>query len=138
LSPDRLSPLVADPVAQIEEPRRVQFGDREVLVDTPHEILVNKLCALLGRAEVRDLQDVRALLAAGGDFEDAVAAAPRKDGGFSPMTLAWVLNRLDLATGARLAGLPQGEAEELDRFRVELADRLRDLSDPGQSREPQS
>ena len=32
-----------------------------VLVDPPEEILANKLCALLGRAEIRDLVDARAL-----------------------------------------------------------------------------
>jgi hypothetical protein len=46
--------LMAEPVAPIEPPVPHAQGDREVLVDTPHEILVNKLCALLGRAELRD------------------------------------------------------------------------------------
>lgn len=81
--------LVADQAPRIEAPVEVRPG---VLVDTPHEILVNKLTAMLGRWAERDLIDVRALLDAGGDLDRALADAPRKDGGFSPETLAWVLD----------------------------------------------
>jgi hypothetical protein len=48
--PERVAQIVSDkPVIGI------------VAVDPPEEILANKLCALLGRAEIRDLVDVRAL-----------------------------------------------------------------------------
>jgi hypothetical protein len=123
--------LVADATAPIEAPLEHHFAGSAVMVDTPHEILVNKLCALLGRAELRDLQDVGALLDAGGELERAVGDASRKDGGFSPVTLAWVLEGLDLATLGKVAGLSGEALQGLDRLRVELITRLLVLSRPG-------
>jgi len=116
--------LVAEPVVSIESALEVRQGKARIRVDTPHEILVNKLCALLGRAELRDLVDVRALLAAGGDLARALSDAPRKDGGFSPVLLAWVLRRLEidvLARGLEVRGL---DTADLGRFRDELVARL--------------
>lgn len=55
---------------------------------------MNKLTALLSRWAVRDLVDVRALVASGEDLDRALRDAPAKDGGFSPQTLAWVLDTL--------------------------------------------
>lgn len=125
--------LVAEPVPPIEQPVKTLFSGREIYVDTPREILTNKLCALLGRAEIRDLKDVKALLEAGGDIEEAVGQAPRKDGGFSPLTLAWVLNQFQVGRLARAEGMSEEESGELESFRAELAERLRDLGDPGAS-----
>ena len=88
--------LVADPVPAIEPPDVFALGAATVLVDSRHEILVNKLTALLSRSEVRDLVDVRALVEAGGDLDRALADAPRKDGGFSGPTLAWLLRQFPL------------------------------------------
>jgi hypothetical protein len=122
--------LVADPVAPIEVPLLIRIGASSLAVDTPHEILVNKLTALLSRSEVRDLEDVRALLAAGGDLERALADAPKKDGGFSPLTLSWVLKELRPKSLARVAGLEPGKAEELEVFREELVERILELSTP--------
>lgn len=45
------------------------------------------------------------LLAAGGDFDRALSDAPRKDGGFSPLTLAWVLKDMPVAEMASSEGL---------------------------------
>lgn len=122
--------LVADPVAPVEAPVRIQIGASAWEVDTPHEILVNKLTALLSRSEVRDLEDVRALLAAGGDLERALADAPKKDGGFSPLTLAWVIRELRPKSLARVAGLELGKAEELEAFRDSLVEQILGLSTP--------
>jgi hypothetical protein len=41
-------------------------------------------CRVCAALELRDLEDVRALLESGGDLERALADAPLKDGGFSP------------------------------------------------------
>ncbi len=81
--------LVIDSAPVIESPEEVSPG---ILVDTAYEILVNKLTTLLSRWAVRDLVDVQALEAAGLDLDRALADAPKKDGGFSPPTLAWVLD----------------------------------------------
>ena len=111
--------LVADPVPCIEPPTSQPPG---ILVDTPQEILTNKLTTLLSRAEVRDLVDVKALVEAGSDLDRALSDAPRKDGGFSPMTLAWVLGQFPTRAAASLGF----DANALTRFRDLLIDRLID------------
>ena len=83
--------LVAEPVGALEPPQFRSVLGATVRIDSAHEILVNKLCTLIERAELRDLADVQALVDAGGDLARALEDAPRKDGGFSPLTLAWVL-----------------------------------------------
>lgn len=103
---------------------------------TPHELLVNKLCALLSRSELRDLDDVRALLAAGGDLARAVTDAPKKDLGFSPLTLAWALRSFDVQRLANAAAWEEAKVAALASFRDELIERLVAGSlpegDPGQ------
>jgi hypothetical protein len=89
-----------------------------------HEILVAKLAALLGRVELRDLVDVQALLKAGGDLTAALRDAPRKDAGFSSMTLAWVLQMFEPRPLALALGWNEEQATDIDRFRKELIERL--------------
>jgi predicted nucleotidyltransferase len=120
--------LVADPTSVVEAPKVMDIEGVAIQVDTPHEILVNKLCTLLGRAEIRDLVDVRSLLAAGGDLERAVADAPTKDGGFSPLMLGKILDGLPLRRIAASANTPEGEIAQLEAFRRELVDRLTGLA----------
>ncbi len=104
--------LVAEPVPTIERPVTERIDGVEIAVDSKHEILVNKLCALLHRSEVRDLLDIAALVAAGGDLERAMLDAPRKDGGFSALTLGWSLSNWKVADAARAAGM----AERIDEL----------------------
>jgi predicted nucleotidyltransferase component of viral defense system len=101
---------------------------RGIRVDSPEEILINKLCALLARAEVRDLVDVRALENAGYSLEHALALAPRKDGGLTPGQLAWVLSQISIGDDAT----PPGEvsAEELRNYLADLIARLSRLALP--------
>jgi hypothetical protein len=115
--------LVADPSELLETPRVFDIGV-PIRVDTPHEILVNKLCALLGRAELRDLVDLRALLDQGGNLEQALRDAPRKDGGFSPLTLAWVLKETSPAPAARAMGWAEARIRELSDFHARLIEKL--------------
>jgi len=119
--------LVAEPVATLETPQEVGLGSARILVDTPHEILVNKLCALLSRSETRDLVDLRALLAAGGDLDRALADAPRKDGGFSALSLAGTVRQLPVAAEELDPALLEG----LGEFRDALVDRLVRRATPG-------
>ena len=109
--------LVADPVPVVEPPQQLAMG---VLVDTPHEILVNKLTTLIQRSELRDLEDVRVLVEAGGDLEQAIADAPRKDSGFSPLTLAWLLRSLPVSMSARLGF----DERALRQFRDALVEKM--------------
>jgi hypothetical protein len=115
---------VAEPVPAVEPPRRAGLADFTLLVDTPHEILVNKLNALLSRSELRDLIDVRALLAAGGDLDRALTDAATKDGGFSAMTLAWSLRDLRIEALAKRADLDPAELPALCAFRDQLVAHL--------------
>lgn len=112
--------LVADPVPAVADPAEHALGDVRILVDPPQEILVAKLCALLSRSELRDLEDVRALLDAGGDLVRAMADAPRKDAGYSPVTLAWVLEHLPIAAMGRALARTADEIRGLEDFRQKL------------------
>jgi len=123
--------LVAEPVPSVHRPQTVEMQGVSITVDSPQEILVNKLCTLLSRSEIRDLVDVRALLESGADFEGALADAPRKDAGFSPLVLAWVLRDLRPRSLAGAAGLSEAEAENLDRFREKLISDLLEAGTPG-------
>lgn len=115
--------LVIDATERVDrEPRR--FGS--VRVDTLREIAANKLDALLGRSEIRDLVDLKAILESGEDLERAMRDAERKDAGADPATLAWVLDQITIGPSARLPG---GVAPgELDLFRKETVRRLRKLA----------
>ncbi len=111
--------LVAEPVATLEPPQERRELGFAVRVDTAHEILVNKLCALLHRSEPRDLFDLWSLGRAGGDLRRGLEDAPRKDGGFSALTLGWVLRGWNLESACRAAGF-EAHLPELLAFRDEL------------------
>ena len=99
-----------------------------VRVDPAEEIFANKLCALLGRSEVRDLVDVRALEGLGLSLTEALAAGQRKDGGLTPAQLAWVLSQITIGDEARLPGrVPPAELRDYLRG---LIDRLVRLAHP--------
>lgn len=99
-----------------------------VRVDPADEIFANKLCTLLGRSEIRDLIDVRALEALGLSLEDGLAAGMKKDGGLTPAQLAWVLSQITIGEEA---ALPGGVAPaELREYLSGLVDRLARLAHP--------
>ena len=75
-----------------------------VRVDPAEEIFANKLCTLLGRSEIRDLVDARALEGVGLSLTQALEAGQRKDGGLTPAQLAWVLSQITIGDGASLPG----------------------------------
>lgn len=127
--PGALAP-VAESVPVIEPPVELPLEGHRVRVDTAHEILVDKLCALVQRSEVRDLFDVQQLLAHGGDLRRAVADAPRKDGGFSPLTLAWLLEQLAVGELGRAEGWSDDRLRGLEDFRQQLLRQLKDWSRP--------
>ena len=122
--------LVAEPVAVVEAPVPMPVGEATVLVDTADEILVNQLGALLNRAEARDLLDLQLLLAQDADLARAMQGAAQKDGGFSPLTLGWMLASFPVGRQASAAGMDEATGAELDRFRLELARRVAALAAP--------
>lgn len=99
-----------------------------VLVDSAQEILANKLCTLLARAEVRDLVDVLFLERAGLSVESALPLAESRDGAVSPGQLAWVLSSLRIGDDARIpGGIP---VTTLREFVADLERRLARLAHP--------
>ena len=61
--------------------------------------------------------ELKALLDAGGDLQAGLRDAPKKDAGFSPLTLAWVLKDFDQLPAVKALGWSAREAEELVSFR---------------------
>ncbi|MBK8974344.1 MAG: nucleotidyl transferase AbiEii/AbiGii toxin family protein [Planctomycetes bacterium] len=117
--------LVIDRAPEIDDQKLVVGRIR---IDSMREIAANKVCTLIGRAEIRDLIDLRALIEAGIDLESAITDARRKDGGVNAATLAWLLGDLRIPADARLPG--SVDPVELDRFRDGLVQRLLELALP--------
>jgi hypothetical protein len=102
------------------------FG--RVQVDPPEEILANKLCTLLSRAELRDLVDVLALERIGFRAEDLLPLASRKDAGLTPAQLAWVLSQITIGDDAAIPG--GVSPADLRSFLADLVARLARLAFP--------
>lgn len=118
--------LVRERAPQLASEKALVEGIR---VDSPEEILANKLCALLSRSEIRDLVDVRALEKAGYGLEDSLAAAAQKDAGLTPAQLGWVLGQMKLGEDAITTS--DVSVEELRQYLVDLIARLGRLAFPG-------
>jgi hypothetical protein len=117
--------LVVEHAEQLR-PEKPLYG--LVRVDPAEEIFANKLCTLLGRSEIRDLVDVRALEGLGLSLTEALAAGQRKDGGLTPAQLAWVLSQITIGDDAALPG--EVPPAELRAYLRSLIDRLVRLSHP--------
>jgi hypothetical protein len=116
--------LVADPTERLERPVVVAIGDSEIAAESARDLLVNKLCALLGRSELRDLFDIGVLISHGVSLDEAIDSAPRKDGGFSPLTLAWVLQNLDVRSLSVASGFAASDVDQIEHIRDTLIKRL--------------
>lgn len=99
-----------------------------IRIDPIEEILINKLTAVLSRAEERDVVDLLFLERAGHRAEQALAAALAKDGGCTPAALAWVLSEIRVPEDAALPGGVSGR--ELQDFLADLVKRLRRAAAP--------
>ena len=117
--------LVREYVFQINREKGEINGIR---IDSPEEILANKLCALLSRSEIRDVVDVRELEKAGFSLENALPVAAKKDTGLTPAQLAWVLNQIKFGDDVQP---PIGiSVIELRDYLSDLIDRLKQLAFP--------
>jgi hypothetical protein len=67
---------------------------------------------------------------AGGDLDRALADAPKKDGGFSPLTLAWLVEQLDVEKLGRGLGWDEASVVRLAQFRKSFISRLLESSRP--------
>lgn len=113
--------LVAKPVPVGYAADTLRLGAHTIRVDSAPEILANKLGTLLHRAEIRDLIDIEGLLGQGHSLEAALRVAARKDGGFSPVTLGWMLESFPLRQQAHVTGMPPEQVAALDAFRIQLS-----------------
>lgn len=94
-----------------------------VRIDALADLVTNKLCAVLGRGETKDLVDLYFLAEAGHDVLGFLPQARRKDAGLEPATLAWVLQTMPLDPGGLLLLRPVATADLL-AFRDRLVARL--------------
>ncbi len=117
--------LVREYVFQLEPEKREINGIR---LDSPEEILANKLCTLLSRSEIRDLVDVRELENAGFSLKNAFQVAAKKDTGLSPAQLAWVLNQIKFGDDAQLP--IDISVDELRDYLSDLINRLKKFAYP--------
>ena len=117
--------LARDSTPQIDQEKTEIGGIR---IDSPREIMANKLCTLLSRGEIRDLVDLRALEREGLGLEDHLLLAMQKDGGLTAGQLAWVLSQIEIGDDAT----PPGDVtvEELRRYLADLIERLTQLAYP--------
>ena len=117
--------LARDSTPQIDQEKTEIGGIR---IDSPREIMANKLCTLLSRGEIRDLVDLRALEREGLGLEDHLLLAMQKDGGLTAGQLAWVLSQIEIGDDAT----PPGDVtvEELRRYLADLIERLTKLAYP--------
>ena len=76
----------------IKPPNR--FGG--IIVDSIEDIAANKICATLGRTEIKDLVDLYFLDSAGYSVADYFDLAQQKDGGLAYETLAYTLNQFHI------------------------------------------
>ena len=120
--------FVLERVEQLHADKPVFDG---IPIDPPDEILANKLCAIVGRMEERDLVDVMMLERSGLRVEDVLPAALRKDGGCTPANLAWLISEVRVP---EQAVLPAGvHGKELGEYLQGLVVRLRRAALPGPS-----
>jgi hypothetical protein len=121
--------LVVDLVRDVGPQLHPKTDIDGVLVDPVEEIFSNKLTALVGRQEARDLVDVMELERRGLRVEDFIAEANAKDGGCTPATLSFLLKSWRIPDTAKL---PAGySAGELRAFKDALAERLAAAAFPG-------
>jgi hypothetical protein len=121
--------LIIDLVRDVSPQLHAQKLERDrILIDSADEILANKLTALVGRAEERDLVDVMFLERAGYSLDSALTAALAKDGGCTPATIAWLLSEVTIPDGI---SLPAGVTPaELRAYVSALTARLLTLAAP--------
>ncbi len=115
--------LVIDQAPMILSEKEVREGVR---IDPLREIAANKTCALISRSEIKDLVDLKHILASGTSLEQALADAQLKDAAADAATLAWVLEQVAIGPDAALPG--GTDPAELDRFRANLVRTLRKLA----------
>ncbi len=120
--------VVHEPVPQVV-PIHEKPEASGIRYDALPDLVANKLCAALGRSEVKDLVDLYQLSREGIDLLAHLEGAAHKDAGLDPATLAWVLAQAP-TDAHRLHLLRPVGADELRQFRDELVERLQRMAWP--------
>lgn len=115
--------LVIDRAPVVDSDKRLVGPIR---IDPLREIAANKICTVLGRAQIKDVVDLKLILGSGIDLGASLADAAKKDAGVDPATLAWVLEQISISPDARLPG--GVDPVVLDSFRRELVASLQRLA----------
>ncbi|MFC1572224.1 hypothetical protein ACFL6M_01370 [Candidatus Eisenbacteria bacterium] len=91
------------------------FG--ELRVDTLREIMVSKICILIGRCEIKDVIDLCFLNRRGSTVRDHFESASQKEDGLDPAMMSFVLARM------QIDGIPDYvlEPHTLDELRSSVA-----------------
>lgn len=122
--------FVALPSAQI-----VPLADKPIhaglRVDSLADLVTNKICALLGRGDIKDLIDLYYLDRSGVDVLAHLDAAKSKDGGLEPLTLSYVLRSMSTDSD-RLLLVDQLAEADVAAFRDRLVGQLLNLAWPEQ------
>ena len=86
--------LRAEPGPSLESPWQSLLGGITIEVESPHDLLVGRLCSLLNGPDLRDLADVRTLMESGGvTLRRALEDAPRRCQEFLPSCWRGVYKR---------------------------------------------
>jgi len=86
--------FVREVVPQVSEKKNNFDG---IVVDTLEEITANKICTVIGRAEIKDYIDLYFLGQAGYPLEKYIELAQRKDAGVSQAMLGYLLSDFRLS-----------------------------------------
>jgi hypothetical protein len=112
----------------------VQFGEKvkhgSVIVDSLVDITTNKICAILGRTEIKDFVDLYILLKEGDfAFDDVFTMAKEKDLGLTEFYFAGMLREVE-----KVKMLPRMvrpvTLQEVQDFFLELSDTILDRLNP--------
>lgn len=126
---ETLLDIVHEPVPQ-EVPLEDKPRWRALRYDALDDLIANKLAALLGRGDPKDLVDLFFVEESGQDVIEHLAAAARKDAGLDAASLAWVLKSMPTDPNRLLLLRPLTE-EQLARFRDDLVARVLRGAHPG-------
>jgi nucleotidyltransferase AbiEii toxin of type IV toxin-antitoxin system len=118
--------IVVDFIRERVPQLREKIVREGIPMDPVEEIVANKICALLGRAELRDVVDLYCLDQAGHHVDEYLEDAQQKDGGVTPAALAWVLS--ELAIPDVLPG--DTDAAAVREYVRDLESRMRRLAVP--------
>lgn len=107
--------LVAAENAQWEVLVPLRIGSNIRIPPADH-LLADKLLALLGRKEIRDLADAFVLVNSGASMGIAWAVARSKDPGLDSVTMGWVLRDWDIPTMSVASTIDSAILSELPEF----------------------